>query len=49
MNKLYEWLNDLQKQGFESIIIVEVLNKIAQIQRDNRVRRGLAARRKQNS
>lgn len=49
MNKLYKWLDDLQKQGFESIIIVEVLNKIAEIQRNNRVRRGLAVRRKQNS
>lgn len=49
MNELYKWLDDLQKQGFESIIIVEVLNKIAEIQRNNRVRRGLAVRRKQNS
>nr|DAE29486.1 MAG TPA: Putative GTP-binding controlling metal-binding protein [virus sp. ctd0M1] len=49
MNELYKWLDDLQKQGFESIIIIEVLNKIAQIQRNNRVRRGLAVRRKQNS
>lgn len=49
MNELYKWLNDLQKQGFESIIIIKVLNKIAQIQRNNRGRRGLAVRRKQNS
>lgn len=49
MNELYKWLEDLQKQGFEAIIIIEVLNKIAQIQRNNRVRRGLAVRRKQNS
>jgi len=39
MNELYKWLDDLQKQGFESIIITEVLNKIAQIQRNNRVRK----------
>lgn len=39
MNELYKWLDDLQKQGFESIMIIEVLNKIVQIQRDNRVRR----------
>lgn len=39
MNELYRWLEDLQKQGFESIIIIEVLNKIAQIQRNNRARR----------
>lgn len=39
MDELYKWLEDLQKQGFESIIIVEVLNKITQIQRNNRVRR----------
>ena len=49
MNELYKWLEDLQIQGFESIMIIEVLNKIAQIQRNNRVRRGLVVRRKQDS
>lgn len=39
MNKLYKWLEDLQKQGFETIVITEVLNKIAKIQRDNIIKR----------
>lgn len=33
MTKLFNWLLDLQKKGFEYITISEVLNKIAQIQR----------------
>lgn len=34
LDKLYKWLYELEKQGYEQIIIVEVLNKIAQLQRE---------------
>lgn len=36
LDKLYKWLEEIQKKGFEQIIIVEVLNKIAQLQREKR-------------
>lgn len=34
LDKLYKWLEEIQKKGFEQIIITEVLNKIAQLQRE---------------
>lgn len=37
LDKLYKWLYELHRQGFEQIIIVDVLNKIVQLQREKQV------------
>ena len=34
LDRLYKWLEEIQNKGFEQIIITEVLNKIAQLQRE---------------
>ena len=39
MNKLEKWLRDLQKKGFEYITIEQILLQIAQINRENILRR----------
>lgn len=39
MNKLEKWLHDLQKKGFEFITIGQILCKIAEIKRENLLRR----------
>lgn len=36
IEKLYKWLYSLKLKGFEIVIIDEVLNKIAQIERERK-------------